>query len=252
LGDAPAVLFASHASGLAHGNFEAGSFTSVLANPSWRQRLDKPHQRPEALPTERRTSARELDSCNSSDALAMNVFCHPRVCESQAVADLLGFSRGDVPDFGVSAMVPLTSGNPDRTEIDVKIGRLLAECKLTEGDFTSCTDARLASYRDYRDVFETERLPRCSDGRVRGYQIIRNVLAAHASGSHFRLICDARRPDLLREYWSVALAVRLPELRLRCGFVLWQELAALAPEPLRQFLHEKYGFLAESAEAAPC
>ncbi len=252
LGNAPAVLFATDSLGREHGNFELAAFTAILANPSWRRRLDKPHQRPEALPSGRRAAARELDSCNSSDALAMNVFCHPGVCQNPDIAALVGFTVGAVPEFGVPAHVPLANGPADRTEIDARIGSVLAECKLTEADFTSCPLERLASYRDVEHVFEVEQLSRSSDARVQGYQIIRNILAAHAMSSEFRLICDARRPDLLREYWTVVRAIRSADLRRRCGFVLWQELAALAPPSLRTFLANKYGLGIAISERVQC
>ena len=75
-----------------------------------------------------------------------------------------------------------------------------------------------------------------------GYQLIRNVLAvARNPGARFVVLLDGRRPDLLREWWGVYGAIRDADLRARCGFVLWQELAAVAPAPLREFLATKYG-----------
>ena len=83
-------------------------------------------------------------------------------------------------------------------------------------------------------------LPHGAD-TYQGYQLIRNVLAATAHGYHFILLCDARRPDLLHEWWNVHGAIRHTEVRSRCAFLLWQEVAAEAPEPLRTFLEVKYG-----------
>jgi hypothetical protein len=73
------------------------------------------------------------------------------------------------------------------------------------------------------------------------YQLIRNVLAAHATGSSFAVFLDARRPDLVEAWFQVMAAVREAALRTRLKLMTWQELAALAPEELRQFLEEKYG-----------
>ena len=74
------------------------------------------------------------------------------------------------------------------------------------------------------------------------YQLLRNVLAiARHPHRHFRVLLDSRRPDLLREWWTIFGAIRDPAVRSRCGFVLWQELAAACPAPLQEFLVRKYG-----------
>lgn len=74
-----------------------------------------------------------------------------------------------------------------------------------------------------------------------GYQLIRNVLAAHAIGSSFCVVHDARRPDLREAWYSVMAAVRESELRTRLKVLTWQELATALPEPLQSFLGTKYG-----------
>jgi len=77
----------------------------------------------------------ELDSVNSSDALLMNIFCHPGVVAdgalSPAVARLLGVEEASQPCFGINPRVPLRSGRLDRTEIDMHLGDLFVEAKLT-------------------------------------------------------------------------------------------------------------------------
>jgi len=75
------------------------------------------------------------------------------------------------------------------------------------------------------------------------YQLIRNVLAAHATGTSFCVIHDERRPDLREAWFSVMSAVRTAGIRTRCKVVTWQELAPLLPEGLRQFLDAKYGIV---------
>jgi hypothetical protein len=87
-----------------------------------------------------------------------------------------------------------------------------------------------------------ERAPR--EVRYRSYQLIRNVLAAHASGARFCVICDERRPDLREAWFRVMAAVRSAEMRTRCLMLTWQELAAVAPVGLREFLEVKYGIVA--------
>ncbi len=61
-------------------------------------------------------------------------------------------------------------------------------------------------------VAETEALaPR--EIRYQGYQLIRNVLAAHAQGASFCVIHDERRPDLREAWFRVCARFAAP----RCG-----------------------------------
>jgi len=77
-----------------------------------------------------------------------------------------------------------------------------------------------------------------------GYQLIRNVLAAHATGTSFCVIHDQRRPDLREAWFSVMSAVRTADMRTRCKVLTWQELVPFLPDGLRQFLDVKYGIVA--------
>jgi hypothetical protein len=144
------------------------------------------------------------------------------------------------PEFGVPGSVPLEGGGVDATEIDMRAGRVIFESKLTERDFTSKAKPLVERYRDFTSTFETEQLPQTS-AEYASYQLIRNVLAAQAHGYSLVLLCDARRPDLLHAWWAVHTAIRSPSLRARCGFLLWQEVAAVVPAELQKFLAEKYG-----------
>lgn len=76
------------------------------------------------------------------------------------------------------------------------------------------------------------------------YQLIRNVLAAYAFDSSFCVIHDERRPDLREEWFRVMSAVKSAALRMRLKVLTWQELAALLPEGLQEFLDVKYGIVA--------
>jgi len=76
-----------------------------------------------------------------------------------------------------------------------------------------------------------------------GYQLIRNVLAAYASGTSFCVVHDERRPDLREGWFEVMRAVKTAEMRTRCVVMTWQELAGLAPVGLREFLEVKYGIV---------
>lgn len=82
------------------------------------------------------------------------------------------------------------------------------------------------------------------------YQLIRNVLAAHAHRCSFAVIHDARRPDLREAWFRVMAAVKSADLRVRLKVITWQELAALLPDPLQEFLDLKYGIVAPGKQAS--
>lgn len=84
-----------------------------------------------------------------------------------------------------------------------------------------------------------------------GYQLIRNVLAAHAEGCRFCVVHDERRPDLREAWFAVMRAVRPAELRVRLAVMTWQELAALLPGELQDFLECKYGIVAPGRAVSP-
>jgi len=53
-------------------------------------------------------------------------------------------------------------------------------------------------------------------------------------------LCDARRPDLIENWYLVMRAVRSCVLRCRLQSLTWQELTAALPKSLRKFLAAKY------------
>ena len=109
-GSDPVVIFGRDEQGR-HGNFHPASYANICANPQWLRRLAKPHT------ASRRSVARkdwrwmELDSSNSSDALLMNIFCHPGVFNGHtlapSVATLLNVDPTAQPCFGINPGVPL-------------------------------------------------------------------------------------------------------------------------------------------------
>jgi len=194
------------------------------------------------------------------------------------------------PEFGWRARVPLKSGRFDRTEVDMRWGGLLVEAKLTEADFQCCHSVVIEPYRDLDLVFECELLPtvQIPVGRQKSsaefpedysqeekfvsgeewqqqnweaqreflpgyasYQLIRNVLAAYAQGASFCVIHDARRPDLREAWYKVTAAVKDAAMRVRLKVLTWQELAAVLPEDLQEFLGAKYGIVAPGNVAPP-
>jgi hypothetical protein len=56
----------------------------------------------------------------------------------------------------------------------------------------------------------------------------------------------------LREAWfEVMAAVKSSEMRVRLKVLTWQELAALLPEGLQEFLDRKYGIVAPGRVVLP-
>jgi len=234
-GGSPAVVF--WPVGVLHGNFFPGSYSAIQANTAWKKRLTKVHTS-DSLPRGDRRWC-ELDSCNSSDALLMNIFCCPEAFDDGRLASLLGVEATE-PQFGLKARVPLVEGKFDRTEVDVRLGNLLVEAKLTETDFQSKPKAVVDWYRDFEKVFRRGELPQ-SKTSYGAYQLIRNVLAAYALDCSFCVMLDARRPDLIEQWYAVMRAVKVAGLRVRCKVLTWQELSEALPLELREFLDEKYG-----------
>jgi hypothetical protein len=240
-GQTPGIIFRRDESGH-HGNFHPLVDHAICCNPQWVKRLTKPHT------ASRRVRARadwrwmELDSATSSDALLMNIFCHPAVPASPAIRGLFGLPPGTAPQFGFRPRTPLLGEKRDNTEIDMRISDILLEAKLTESDFQSADPRLVLRYRDLHQAFEVEDLPQ-RNGRVVAYQLIRGTLAAYANGCSFCVCCDARRPDLIELWYNVIRAVRLSELRSRLKLLTWQELAAAVPPDLRGFLAARYGIL---------
>jgi len=299
-GDPPVIVYAPE--NHRHGNFFDAAYAAILAHPDWHRRFAKVHaQAARSLPRLAADPAyrwRELDSSMSSDALLMNIFCTPGVVESISVRRALAVEDNALPLFGWKARVPLAGGRFDRTEVDMRLGSLLVESKLTESDFQTRECALVESYRDLDAVFDRDLLPRLTlppkrrrapaefpeaysqefeseivpetvldtlsapiphEGAIdttrgplayTGYQLIRNVLAAHATRCSFCVFYDERRPDLREQWFRVMAAVRSAELRIRLKAMTWQELAALLPAALQEFLAVKYG-IAAPGRAAP-
>ncbi len=157
-GAAPVIVYAPE--GARHGNFFDAAYRAIALRPEWMRRFDKVHaQASRSMPRAGRRW-RELDSSTSSDALLMNVFCTPGVAASLPLQNALGVEDEAIPVFGWKARVPLANGRVDRTEVDMRLGSLLVEAKLTESDFQTCEDSVAESYRDFDIVFDRELLPR--------------------------------------------------------------------------------------------
>src|SRR5207253_10958572 len=126
-GVVPAIAYPPDLGNRTHGNFHRASYQAILKNADWNCRFDKVHSQKKSLPAAEHGRWKELDSCNSSDALLMNVFCYPRVFHYERLRALLNLHDEVVPEFGVKAKVPFKNGKFDRTEVDMRIGDLLVE-----------------------------------------------------------------------------------------------------------------------------
>ena len=242
LGSVPAILYREDDAGC-HGNFLDATYQRIRERAAWARRLDKVYTSAKRALLSRDPGRRELDSSNSSDALLMNIFCHPDTLENSCVRRLLGIDAQTEAVFGYRPGIPLSAGRRDSTEIDLRLGNLLVEAKLTEYDFQTAPRRLIERYLDLGDVFDVDRLG-IQDGVVSSYQLIRGVLAAFASPERrFCVLCDARRPDLVDAWHSVVLSVRPYELRCRLQLLTWQELSIVLPLPLQVFLEQKYGIV---------
>jgi len=247
-GEVPAVLFIDYDVigerwGRRHGNFLDASYERITGDSAWAARLRKTHTQRHALPVEYCDAALEPDSCNSSDALLMNVLCYPGVLGYEPMARLLGMTADpeSALTFGFRPRVPFVTGRRDSTEVDALLGDLMVEAKLTKTGITAKPEVALRRYAKLDSVFNMGELPHTGDGLYDGYQIIRNVLAAWEHGLRFRLLYDERRPDLIEGLYCILLAMRASELRTRSGAITWQQIAGASPAPLGAFLKEKYG-----------
>ena len=128
-----------------------GSYRRILANELWRKRLEKVYTGSGWIARAHDTKRAELDCCASSDALLMNVFCYPRVLWRGELCALLGTERGLAAEFGVRAELPMRRSEVDRTELDLRLGELLVESKLSETGFGTASRERLLRYLDVED-----------------------------------------------------------------------------------------------------
>ena len=245
-GEVPVVVYQPSICGTQHGNFIPASYRALQRRPQWKRRFEKVHSQAGRAFPKTDCASKELDSSMSSDALLMNIFCYPGVTKRRELSLMLGTEVGDLPEFGFKPRIPLTSGFVERTEIDMKLGPVLFEAKLTESDFQTQKAAIVEGYRDLKEVFDCRKLSRRGQEYV-SYQLLRNVLAAYALNLSFCVLLDARRPDLREQWYTVMSCVRPMDLRTRCKVVTWQELTTFLPLALQRFLDSKYGINSHSS-----
>lgn len=121
----------------------------------------------------------------------------------------------------------------------MKIGDNLFEAKLTESDFTTKELSTVLNYNQVLDVFDIDKL-KVNEDKVKNYQLIRNILAAKKYNCTFKVILDARRTDLIRDFMVTIDAVKDDKLRSKINFVTWQEITSLCGKDLKEYLEDKY------------
>lgn len=223
-------------------NFHPKSWATIQNNPDFFQRTKKEHSHFKGiLPI-----IYEMQSSNSSDALAMNIFCYPKFGSWKGVKNLLKFDKIPEIKFGFEAKV-IRGGydypEPDFTEVDINLkDEIIGECKLTEEDFTSKVKSEVEYYASFKEVFHIHKLPQ-SQSEYYNYQLIRNILAAKQHKCRFILFCDMRRPDLAKSFFQTVCCIKddFLELRTKCEIIYWQDLAQVVGKDLKDFLNEKYG-----------
>lgn len=214
-------------------NFHPESFANITKNAAWSTRIMKRHQNVPGV--------KEMQSSNSSDALLMNIFCHPSIARWTGVKKILGNDLESIV-FGFPGVVHKVNGKTDTTEIDMALSDVFCEAKLTESDFTHKRPSVLESYKNLHKTFHFEALPRSGDD-YDNYQIIRNLLASVQHNRKHILLCDDRRPDLVRRYMTTMSCLRDVDKRMKCRVIFWQEIVAACGKSLREWIGEKYGML---------
>jgi len=241
-GELPVVVYQQSECGRHHGNFIAASYRAILRRPQWRKRLQKVHSQGQRSLPAMDGSWCELDSSLSSDVLLMNIFCYPGVTRRREVCRILGLEPGSVPEFGFMPLVPLLSEATERTEVDMSSGIRFLRRNLRRAIFRSSArnwSRDIGILGTYLSVDTFLRVGR----KYVSYQLIRNVLAAQALSLDFCTLLDARRPDLLEDWYGIVRCIRFAGLRARCKVLTWQELTLCLPGALQRFLSVKYGIV---------
>lgn len=220
-------------------NFNKDSWSVIMGNDDYRFRTQKAHSS-----FDKTNPKAEMQSSNSSDALLMNIFCHPKINEWKGVKQLLQVNDLSKLTFGHEPGITLVDGTPDGTEVDLFIQdgetKIFCESKLTETDFVFEPLPKFERYTHFNTVFESKYLPVFNE-ETANYQLVRNILAAYEFNAKFYLFIDARRPDLAKSFYQTVRCIKDMDLRQRCEVFYWQDIAAFCGTELQDFLKNKYG-----------
>jgi hypothetical protein len=223
-------------------NFHPSSWNVIDKDTFYKNRTIKIHSHFKSS----KPAVYEMQSSNSSDALAMNIFCYPNIQNCLGLKKLFEVDEITKIDFGFKAKVlKLKVGKvySDKTEVDLLLNdNIICECKLTEEGFTTKNKAEVESYKNFSAVFHMDKLIQ-NETSYLNYQLIRNILAAYQHKSRFILLSDMRRPDLAKSFYQTVRCIqdKYLDLRTNCEIVYWQDIAQVVPKDLKHFLKEKYG-----------
>lgn len=225
-------------------SFHPKSWKKINDNANYKSRLFKVHPNSKTkIP-----KVYEMQSSNSSDALAMNIFCFPDFVKWGGIRKLLKIQESSTIDFGFKPKVKKRIkgiSKRDSSEVDIFINNsIICECKLTEAGFTHKEKNKVQKYVSFEKVFHTGKLIQ-NDKNYFNYQLIRNILAAEQHGCRFILLCDMRRPDLTKSFYQTIRCIKdeYLELRSNCEIIYWQDIAHVVGKELRIFLKEKYSII---------
>ncbi len=213
-------------------NFNRKSFDNINQNNNWRTRLEKRHSHFD-------DGTLEMQSSNSSDALLMNIFCYPKISVWLGPSKLLGVDFNNDIIFGWNPLFE-NEDTGQKTEIDLKIGNIIFEAKLTESSFTAKDIHTIRKYPGFYEVFDESNLTRGKNNLIKNYQLIRNVLTIYKYGYNFKLLIDEARIDLIHAFYNTINAIKLFELRKRIDFITWQELVKTCGKELKEYIYMKY------------
>ena len=212
-------------------NFLESTYKNIKSKPKWFDRTRKRH-------SHFNDGTLEMQSANSSDALLMNIFCHPKFFSWKGPSKLLNLKIENEIEFGWNPF--FENENPQHpTEIDLKIGNHIFESKLTEETFTTREDAFVYKYQDFQKVFNVELL-QTKDGSYNHYQLIRNILTAYKYEFDFSIIIDSSRIDLLNELLIIIQSIKDFNLRRRVNFFTWQEITEVCGSEVKEYIVKKY------------
>jgi hypothetical protein len=220
-------------------SFQKDSWNAISKNNDYNARTKKKHARAQTK------DVLEMQSSNSSDVLAMNIFCHPDFTKWDGVKKLFQVKDVTSINFGYKAKVDKIINNKNRkdnTEIDIYLNEnIFIECKLTEKDFTSKNKDTVEQYSEFYNVFHVDQLIK-TETHYKNYQLIRNILAANQNNAQFILICDMRRPDLVNSFNQTVNCIKEEyfELRNNCKIIYWQNIFDVVGSELKMFLKDKY------------
>lgn len=231
-----------------HGNFLPETYFTVGKKPVWAKLLRKQYQYRNSLPLFRQGGARQVDSSSSTEALLINVLCHPAMHQNRELLDILGV-EAYVPSFAAKCGLKRKAGSDHAFEAHAILSNeLIIEAALSETNFCERPKAYIESIEGFFDAFDDFALPQSKFSYMNS-RLIQAILYARLKGMGFVLLLDARRPDLLDAFRKVQASIKDQDVKGRIHVFTWQSIVDTLPEDLSAFLMEKYGIVSNNTIA---